>query len=311
MDQERFDRVVDRLIAARPDGLRMRSLVVSDPGGEFVHDFTAVRSPMVDLRSITKAVVALAVGAAVADGACLRGRPLSLDLPIWPYFPEFVGRQPEANREHLHAVRLRHLLTSTTGHAEGFLFRQDVAGRDREALLDYIFARELAHAPGSHFAYSNAGWYLISAMVRNELGVGLGNWVGDLVLAKLGITAVTWVTYGRYEAAATGLSMSAVDLATVGRLLLAGGVHQGRQVVPASWIERMRYPAVRTSSAYDPGLRAHGYGLGLWICDGGTYYCDGTGGQFLIVVPRTETVIVALAEAGDTLTVSRCLHDAL
>ena len=122
-------------------------------------------------------------------------------------------------------------------------------------------------------------------MVRNELGVGLGDWVGDLVLAKLGITDVTWVSYGRYEAAATGLSMSAVDLATVGRLLLAGGVHQGRQVVPASWIERMRYPAGARPAHTTPALRAHGYGLGLWICDGGTYYCDGTGGQFLIVVP--------------------------
>ena len=310
MDQQRFDRAVDRLTAARSEGVEMSTLVVSCRDEVLVHDFTAP-SARVDLRSITKAVVSLAVGAAITDGTRLRGRPLSLDLEIGPFFPQFAERQTPAGRENLRAVRLRHLLTSTTGHAEGFLFRRDLEGRGRESLLDHIFAHGLVHRPGSHFAYSNAGWYLISAMVREELGVSMRDWVGGLVLAPLGITDVTWVTYGRYEAAATGLSMSAVDLAAVGRLFLAGGVHEGRQVVPHDWIAGMRSPAVRASSEYEPPLRAVAYGLGLWICDGGTYYCDGTGGQFLIVVPRTETVIVALAEAGDTLTVARCLQDLL
>ena len=66
MHQERFDRAVERLTAAA--GLRMSSLVVSGPGGDLVHDFTGAGAPLVDLRSITKPVVALAVG--VAD--CLR-----------------------------------------------------------------------------------------------------------------------------------------------------------------------------------------------------------------------------------------------
>ena len=296
--QESVDRAVERLAAA--DGLRMSTLVVSGADRCFVHDFTAARSPLVDLRSITKAVVALAVGVAIGHGTRLRGRPLSLDLPIRPYFPDLASE-----------VRLRHLLTSTTGHAQGFLFRQDVAGREPDSLLEYVFTQELIHPPGTHFAYSNAGWYLLSALVRDELGVALGDWVEDLLLAPLGITDVTWVRYGRYEAAASGLSMSARDLARVGRLLLAGGVHEGRRVVPESWIATMRTPAVEASGAYDPPLRAHAYGVGLWICDDGIHYCDGTGGQFLIVSPRTGTVVVALAEAGDTAVVARCLGDVL
>jgi CubicO group peptidase (beta-lactamase class C family) len=300
-----FDRAVDRLTAARSEGLRMSTLVVSRRDEVVVHDFDGP-APRADLRSITKAVVALAVGAGIGAGTRLRGRPLSLDLEIGPYLTELVGA-----RANLRGVRLRHLLTSTIGHADGFLFRADVEGRDRERLLEYVLAHELTHTPGSHFAYSNAGWYLISALVREELGVGLGEWVGDLVLAPLGIADATWTTYGRYEAGGTGLSMSAADLATIGRLLLAGGVHDGRQVVPRAWIACMRARAVRAVSVYDPPLRANAYGLGLWICDGGTYYCDGTGGQFLIVEPRTETVVVALTEAGDTETVARCLRDLL
>ena len=60
-------------------------------------------------HSISKVVVALADGAAIADGTRLRGRPLSLDLEIWPFFAGFLDRQTASGRAHLRAVRLRHL----------------------------------------------------------------------------------------------------------------------------------------------------------------------------------------------------------
>ena len=211
------------------------------------------------------------------------------------------------------AVRLRHLLTNTLGHDEGFLFRADLQDRDRSTLLDHVFAHELVHPPGAHFAYSNVGWYLISAMVTEELGVSLGDWVGELLLRKLGIADVAWTAYGRYDAGGTGLALSALDLARIGGLFLDGGRHRGRQVVPRAWVEAMRSPAVRVGHGDDLGepLPATTYGYGMWICDSGVHYCDGADGQFLIVVPSARTVVVALAEAGDTGTVARCLGNAL
>jgi CubicO group peptidase (beta-lactamase class C family) len=146
-------------------------------------------------------------------------------------------------------------------------------------------------------------------MVTEELGMRLSDWVSDLVLRKLGITDVEWVTYGRYDAGGTGLALSASDLLRIGELFLDGG----RQVVPRRWIEAVRSPAVRVTRTDGPGgpLRATSYGYGMWICDSGIHYCDGTGGQFLIVVPASRTVVVALADAGDTGTVARCLAGAL
>ena len=306
MDRTTFDGVVGAL--QRSEDLRMRSLAVSGPHGEFVHDFT--RGPATaDVRSISKVVVSLAIGAAIADGVRLRGRPLSLDLPIWPFFADHLDRQSPAGRANLRAVRLRHLLTNTTGFADGFLFRADLQGRDHDALLDHVLAHDLVHPPGAHFAYSNAGWYLVSAMVTEELGVSLREWVGDLVLRRLGITDVGWLSYGRYDAGGTGLALSAPDLLRIGELFLGGG----RGVVPASWIEAVRSPAVRVDRSDGPGgpLRATAYGYGMWICANGVHYGDGTGGQFLIVDPRSGTVVVTLAEAGDTRTVARCLAGAL
>ena len=84
-------------------------------------------------------------------------------------------------------------------------------------------------------------------------------------------------------------------------------------MVPRAWIEAVRSPAVRVDRSDGPGgpLRATSYGFGMWICDGGVHYCDGADGQFLIVEPRSRTVVVALADAGDTVTVARCLGGAL
>jgi CubicO group peptidase (beta-lactamase class C family) len=312
MDRRTFDRVVGSLLEARSEGLVMRNLVVSSPSGTFVYEVTDGRAAT-DVRSISKVVVTLAVGAAIADGTRLGGRALSLDLEIWPFFAEYLDRQTATGRANLRAVRLRHLLTNTIGHSEGFLFRADLQGCDRDALLDHIFDHDLVHAPGSHFAYSNVGWYLLSAMVTDALGVSLSDWASDLVLRKLGITDVEWVTYGRYDAGGTGLALSAADLHTVGRLFLDGGRHRGRQIVPRTWIEAVRSPAVRASRIDGPGgvLRATSYGYGMWICDSGIHYCDGTGGQFLIVAPASRTVVVTVAEAGDTHTVARCLQGAL
>ena len=54
-------------------------------------------------------------------------------------------------------------------------------------------------------------------------------------------------------------------------------------------------------------LRATSYGYGVWVCESGVHYCDGTDGQFLIVVPASRTAVVILAEAGDLAVVARCL----
>ncbi len=304
MDRESFDRTVHELATAA--GVRMNGVVIAGPEGIHQHDFTGRGFPAVDVRSISKVVVSLAVGAAIADGVRLGGEPLSLDSEVGSLLDE-----RGAGRAHLRGVRLRHLLTNTTGHDEGFLFREDLGDVDRAALLPHVLSRPLVHPPGAHFAYSNAGWFLISVLVREELGTTLTDWVAAYVLRKLGIADAAWVRYGRYEAGATGLHLSAPDLLKVGTLLLDDGRYRSRRVVPPAWVAAMRTPAVRVSGEYEPPLRATGYGLGLWVCDRDVHYCDGAGGQFLVVVPRTRTVVVALADAGDTATVARCLRGAV
>ncbi|MEV4343492.1 serine hydrolase [Actinoplanes sp. NPDC049596] len=312
MNRRNFDAAIAQFNAASKDGLQMKSVIISDPRGYLKKDFIEHPTPT-DLRSISKLVVSLALGVAIESGVQLRGEPLSLDTRIAPFFADFVVSKAGDEKKFAEEIRLRHLITNTIGHRNGFLFRADVGGRDPNSLLDYIFAQPLEYPPGTHFSYSNVGWYLLSAIVRDELGVPLSQWVEGMLLRRLGILNFDWVKYGLYEAGATGLSMANEDLHKIGQLLLQGGRFGEERIVPESWIKAACSPVIAASSGYDPSspLQASGYGYGIWVCEDGTLYCDGSGGQFLIVIPAKSRVITALTESGDTLRVSTCLRPVL
>ncbi|MCX2730362.1 serine hydrolase [Saccharopolyspora sp. NFXS83] len=309
VDRGSFEAVLSDLSEAGSQGLRMKSLVVSSPDGVFAEDFGAPGA-RVDLRSISKLAVSMALGIAISDGVRLRGEPLALDMRVAPFFEDFADRQSAESRRHWGEVRLRHLLSNTLGHREGFLFRRDVQDQDSSELLGYIFDQEISFPPGVHFSYSNVGWYLVSAMVRRELGKSLSGFLSELLFDGIGISDFSWRKYDEHEAGATGLAVSGRDLHKLGQVLLRDGWYGDAEVVPGSWVDTIRSPVVRAASGYDASspLQASGYGYGIWICPDGTYYCDGSGGQFVIVVPGERLVITALADQGDTLAVSHCLR---
>jgi CubicO group peptidase (beta-lactamase class C family) len=292
--------------------LRMKSLIVTSPDAHFSYSFGRPQTPT-DLRSISKLVVALTLGIAMDSGVELHGERFSLDTKIAPFFAEFTGGLDAQSQKNFGQARVRHLLSNTLGHRDGFLFRKDVQGQDPESLLRYIFSKPIHCVPGTHFSYSNVGWYLLSVMIKDRLGISLSQWVAEQLFTRLGIAEFTWTKYGPYEAAATGLALVSEDAHKLGELLLVDGVYAEVQLVPRAWIDTIRAPVVMATSDYDPSspLQATAYGYGIWVCGDGTYYCDGSGGQFVIVMPRKRLVISAFTEGGDTLSVSRCLRPIL
>jgi CubicO group peptidase (beta-lactamase class C family) len=88
-----------------------------------------------------------------------------------------------------------------------------------------------------------------------------------------------------------GVTISARDQARVGQLLLDGGAHQGRQVVPRQWVQRMQKPNAVASF----------YGLLTWLNGDGRLFADasraswfmfGAGGHTVWIDPDHEAVVV-------------------
>ena len=88
-----------------------------------------------------------------------------------------------------------------------------------------------------------------------------------------------------------GVSISARDQARIGQLLLDGGAHAGRQIVPASWVQRMQQPCAV----------APFYGWLTWLNRNGAMFADaspaswfmvGAGGHYVWMDPQHQAVVV-------------------
>ncbi|TWO69405.1 serine hydrolase [Caenimonas sedimenti] len=88
-----------------------------------------------------------------------------------------------------------------------------------------------------------------------------------------------------------GVSISARDQARIGRLLLSDGLHEGRQLLPADWVRRMR----------EPCSIAPFYGWLTWLNREGQLFADasrassfmiGAGGHYVWMEPEHDAVVV-------------------
>lgn len=89
-----------------------------------------------------------------------------------------------------------------------------------------------------------------------------------------------------------GVSISARDQARIGQLMLQGGVHEGRRLLPEGWVQRMG----------QPGEIAPFYGWLVWLnSDGRAFagasrqavFLQGAGGHMTWVDPELDAVVVA------------------
>lgn len=294
-----FDRAVEQLAAIDADpssGLGVQNVAVSSIDDFLAaHTFFETTEP-IDLRSVSKVVVALTIGAAIERELTIGGSPLSVDMPVAPFFSDYIAAMPEASAARFRRVTLTHLMSNTIGHHEGFLFRRDVASRHEDDLLTYIFSQPLDFEPGEHFTYSNVGWYLISAMIRRQGGSSLADWARELVLERVDVNDAVFEKYGDYEIGASGIRMSNESLNSIGRLFINKGRSGDKRVVSESWLNLMSSTVHRTTVGQDPSrlLQYDAYGFALWSTADGVHYCDGSAGQFLGFKPDGGFVISAV-----------------
>lgn len=311
MKKELFEKVVSSLntkIDKNGNHLKMSSLIVSQGNRVYSHYFG--QREMIDIRSIAKPILCLAVGAAINDGLCFNGDGISLDTPINKYIKRIVQFDDKSQEERWDKIHLIDLFRITLGHDKGIVFSSDVKQVGEENLLSYVVNYPITHSIGEHFVYSNAGGYLMSALITEYCGMQADEFVNKYIFSKIGISEYTWKKYGKYCAGCTGLKLYNEDLHKIARLIYEDGVYNGREIVPSEWIKQMRTPHVSSPThryIADRAFPKWSYGLNLWITQDGNYYCDGTDGQYLIVIPHSGVVITSTAFQPDTTPVSECL----
>ncbi len=232
------------------------------------------------LHSLSKSFTATAIGLLVAEGK------LTLDDPVIGFFPNDVPAVPST---HLKAMRLRHLLTMSTGHVTEPLMRLDE--QTGQTWVQTFLNYPIEHAPGTHFLYNSLATYMLSAIVQAVAGERMLAYLQPRLFAPLGIRNPTWETSPEgINTGGWGLSATTEDIAAFGQLHLQRGIWQGVHVLPAAWVEEAT--ARHVSTGLDPTSDwAQGYGYQFWRCRYDAYRGDGAFGQFCIVMPEQDAVV--------------------
>jgi CubicO group peptidase (beta-lactamase class C family) len=97
------------------------------------------------------------------------------------------------------------------------------------------------------------------------------------------------------------MNFSTRDMARIGYLMLRRGAWNGRQLVPADWVDESTRPFTRVSEMNPPRRRQgpFGYGYLWWVWDGpqaagpyqGAYAGLGAIGQQIVVLPKLDLVV--------------------
>jgi CubicO group peptidase (beta-lactamase class C family) len=327
MDKKKFQSVVEKLREAKDKNgntLNMDSIIISQGTDIFKHNFKNENTQN-DLRSLAKPIIAISIGIAIENGLKLRGKPLSLDTKIFPFFKDIVNITNSENIEKWEQVTLRHLLTHSIGFAEGLMFSKQIKDKAPDALLDYIFNTNIVNTPGTTFVYSNVGPYLLSVLIQEELGIDLWNWINQILFQKIEITSYEWKNYGKYCAGATGLKLFHDDLHKIGEILINKGLYKGKRIVSSEWIDLMTTRQISTfggefpngqrtePTVYDPKrvFPKWGYGFFVYICENGSYYIDGTDGQYIIVIKDKGILITTFGHQSDMKPITECFRELL
>ncbi|HYF64943.1 MAG TPA: serine hydrolase [Herpetosiphonaceae bacterium] len=232
------------------------------------------------LFSLSKSFTATAVGLALAEGR------FSLDDPVLAFFPD---EAPADQSDLLAALRVRHLLSMTTGQA-GDAWSAMVGRPDGDWIAGFLGDPVVA-APGSRFVYNTGATYMLSAIVRKTTGINLLEYLGPRLFAPLGIENARWqespqgITVG-----GIGLSLRTEDVARFGQLYLQKGLWGGRRILPQAWVEEATALQIAQGDHGEPDW-TQGYGYQFWRCRHGAYRGDGVFGQFCIVMPDQDAVL--------------------
>jgi CubicO group peptidase (beta-lactamase class C family) len=251
-----------------------------------------------DIESGGKSVASIVLASAVHAGH------LSLDDNITNYFPQLKPLNPDAAAVPL---RVRNCVSMAAGatvtpwqaHSPKVpscfdwneQFRRGPPGQP-----DFVANHGLSKRPGSEFVYSFANTGLMSGVMTKATNLSYAEYAAKHVFPPLGIANSSWRWFGDREGNTEGDGDSyhtAPNYARLAYLMLNGGKWDGEQLLDPGWVDGAGAPSPK---AWTP---CENYSHFFWRkpLEGvprDAFYAWGGGGQFAVIVPSLDLVVVTL-----------------
>jgi CubicO group peptidase (beta-lactamase class C family) len=212
---------------------------------------------------------------------------LSLEQPISAYFPDLADRSKRS-------ITIEDLLTMRSG-LESTSNRNYGAWVQSGNWVRHVLAKPLVAEPGREMIYSTGNSHLLSAIVTKVTGKSTWQFAQESLARPLGFSLAAWprdpqgIFFGGND-----MLMTPRQMLAFGELYLQEGRIGGKQVVPSDYVAESLEPRGRSR------ISGREYGYGWWIREMAgreTFYAWGFGGQFIVVVPSLDLVVVSTSAA--------------
>ncbi|MCS3530003.1 serine hydrolase [Chryseobacterium sp. JUb7] len=231
--------------------------------------------------SMAKAVTVMLLGKALEEG-----KIKNIDDKLSDYFDEF--KQKEFGKE----VTLKNLAQMEAGlnwdedYKNPFL--PNAKAYYGRSLIKATFSRKFKENPGKKFEYQSGSTQLLGFAVRKAVNQSLASYLSEKFWTPLGMEQnAEWSTdESGMEKTYCCIHSNGRDFAKLGQLFLDDGKVGDQQILNLDFINQMRTPTQKSEEIY---------GMGFWINHDNPvkhYYFLGLQGQYIIIVPEHQMVIV-------------------
>ena len=271
------------------------------------------------LHSSAKSIVPALIGIAIEQGYIE-----SVNVPVIEFFQD---KDLEITDERMAEVTLEDLLTMQTGirSRDSYIYQHEGLWEmfTADDLVEYFFSLPLDAEPGTRFDYSNLAYFMVSAIIEQTTGMDPVSYARENLFDPLGIQDAAWpINPDDLGLGFAPMWMKPHDMGKFGLLYLQKGQWDSQQIVPADWVKESIFPYAYPRNYIDildengdkdaQGSQiawvsnkilkpfADGYGYMWWLDKHGNYSALGTAGQYLIVAPGENLVVMVSNSSSDT-----------
>lgn len=285
---------VDAANAAQKNGLEFHSFMVLRHGKVVAEGWWNPYAASIKhtMYSVSKSFTATAVGFAIAE------KKLTVNDKVISFFP---NQLPDSISSYLAQLTVKDLLTMSGG----FEPEPTTAVITQDDWVKAFLAAPIVNQPGTKFLYNTAGTYTLSAIVQKVTGQKIFDYLQPRLFKPLAISGIDWETDPEgINTGGYGLRLKTEDMAKFGQLFLQKGFWQGKLLLPKGWVEEASTKKIDQEPNATQGRRdssdwVQGYAYQMWRSHHNSYRGDGAYGQYILVWPEQDAVVITTAEVGD------------
>jgi CubicO group peptidase (beta-lactamase class C family) len=243
-----------------------------------------------NVKSVSKSFLSALTGIALREGYLN-----NLNHKMLGFFPEYEEFKTD---DRMDDITIRHLLMMRAGlddernNYSYFYNSPDWI----KATIEY----PLLYDPGSTFCYNTFQTHLLSAILTKTSGLSTLKLAEQFLFEPLNISVHQWQQDPQgYYFGGNNMYFRPRDMAMLGYLYLNDGNINGKQIVPAEWVEQSLINYTGFVNYNWDELKNVNYGYLWWLGEINNYkvfMAIGYGGQFVFCFPGLDMIVVSTAD---------------